>query len=143
MEFSNPSENLGSTSTPEASASPAPAEASTPSTEASQAEPANQASPTPVEASPASSSEFPEDVEFQALAPEQRRNNWKQLRERYAETKKQVEAYDALKPRLDKVEERGGWDRLDEQAAWAEKLFSPVVDPDTNELVYDQNGLPQ
>lgn len=150
MEFSNPSDNLGATSAPEA-ATPA-AVASTPTTEALQPNQAQPDSTTgsqpPIGESPTPSQEieFPDDATFQGLPPEQRRSNWQQLRDQYAETKRrlgELSQYESFKPTVEQLEQRGGYDRLSQQAEWADSLFSPLIDPETNEYVYDPDGMLQ
>lgn len=121
--------------------SPIPAEVSTPSTEASgELSPNTGSAPIGDSQPSAQEIEFPDDASFQTLSPEARRSNWQQLRDQYAETKGKLGESQAAKEQLDA---RGGFDRLASQAEWGESLFSPLLDPETQEHLYDANDMPQ
>ncbi len=94
----------------------------------------------PVEASQApASDELPDDQAFLQLDGEQRAQNWKQLRTRYAETKGKLSEY---QPVFEQVQQYGGLEQMQQKAQLADLLFSPVLGHDEQPLL-DANGLPQ
>lgn len=140
-----PSESVPSTSTTEASAVSAPnADIQPTGTETGQSVlPELQSGETVA----GSQDEFPDDAAFLQLPGEQRASNWSKARGRISELNQKVaelSGLESLKPVSESIEQMGGWDRVEPLMQLANGLFTPQVDPDTNELVTDpQTGLPK
>ncbi len=130
-----PASQAPSASAPEASQQ---VESITPDQTAQQPEPTGQP------ASPSSEIDFPDDATLQALPGDQRASNWQRLRAQYAETKQKLTELEPLRSTADSIEQLGGWDRVQATAQLGANLFSPVVDPQTNQLRIDpRTGLPE
>lgn len=102
------------------------------------AQPAIEAQPEPAaaESAPAAPevAELPDEQAFEQLTGPERGNNWKQARARIAELNSKVSAFTAHQPVIEQINERGGWDTVQQYADLGQLLFSQVEDPNTGQI---------
>lgn len=119
------------------SVSPDPAPSASVQPEAAQAtsEVAPVQSETPAaESVPAAPAELPDEQAFEQLAGPERGQNWKQARARIAELNGQVQQFSAYQPVIEQIEQRGGWDAVQQYADLGQLLYSQVQDPNTGQI---------
>lgn len=86
------------------------------------------------ESVPAAPSELPDEVAFEQLNGPERGQNWKQARARIAELNQQVSQFSAHQPVIEQIEQRGGWEQVQQHAELGSLLFSQTQDPQTGQI---------
>lgn len=145
--FSSPDSSVASTEAavatpatpaPSASAQPEAMQSSAPVAEA----PAQPDTAQNIETVDVPSDELPDDQAFGQLPGAERASNWAKARARIAELNSQVAGLAPHQSTIEQLEQLGGFERLQQQAALADSLFSPSTDPETGEQMLDEQGLP-
>jgi hypothetical protein len=127
-----------------------PSEASTTSTSEAVQGATPESVATPIQSGEtvaANQDDFPDEQAFLQLQGAERGDNWKRARARIGELNQRVEQLSGLetfKPVSESIEQMGGWERVEPLLQLANGLFTPQVDPYTNQPVIDpQTELPQ
>ena len=93
------------------------------------------------ESVPAAPPELPDEQAFELLSGPERGNNWKQARARIAELNGQVQQYSPYQSAIQAIEERGGWDTVQQAADLGALLFSQVENPETGQITLSAEPL--
>ena len=89
----------------------------------------------PIEGSlPSSEPEFPDEAALQAMTPQDRQSNWQRLRTAYEDSKAELGGFTSYKTAIQAIEERGGWDAVQQYADLGQLLYSQVQDPNTGQI---------
>lgn len=88
----------------------------------------------PADSVPADPPELPDEVAFEQLAGPERGQNWKQARARIAELNGQVSQFSQYQPIVQEIEQRGGWEQVQQHAELGSLLFSQTQDPQTGQI---------
>lgn len=95
----------------------------------------------------ATSDDFPDEQAFLQLQGVERADNWKRARTRIGELNQRVgelSQLESFRPVNESIEQMGGWERVEPLLQLANGLFTPAIDPYTNQPLTDpQTGLPQ
>lgn len=78
--------------------------------------------------------ELPDEQAFEQLSGPERGNNWKQARARIAELNNQVSQFATNKPVFEQIEQRGGWETVQQYADLGQLLYSQIQDPNTGQI---------